>query len=108
MRAKVNRVPSNDATAAGWRIQLMVRLGREVQELPAEVLFSDMELCVLATFAHSRSLAPPRTLVKRSNCSVASAGGLDVDVPPRRTAPVARLYSTRGHDLAFELRDKYG
>ena len=42
-----------------WRIQLMVRLGREVPELPAEVLFSDIELRVLATFARSRSLAPP-------------------------------------------------
>ena len=28
----------------GWRIQLMVRLGREVPEMPAELLFSDVEL----------------------------------------------------------------
>ena len=45
-----------------WRIQLMVRLGREVPELPAEVLFSDIELRVLATFARSRNLAPPQHL----------------------------------------------
>ena len=41
-----------------WRIQLMVRLGREVPELPAELLFSDVELRVLATFARSRNLDP--------------------------------------------------
>ena len=41
----------------GWRIQLMVRLGREVPELPGELLFSDTELRVLATFARSRHLS---------------------------------------------------
>ena len=45
-----------------WRIQLMLRLGRETPELPPELLFSDIELRVLATFAHSRKLAPPRQL----------------------------------------------
>ena len=44
----------------GWRIQLMVRLGREVPELPSELLFSDGELRVLATFARWRNLAPPQ------------------------------------------------
>ena len=46
----------------GWRIQLMVRLGREVPELPSELLFSDGELRVLATFARSRELPPPERL----------------------------------------------
>ena len=35
----------------GWRIQLMVQLGREVPELPGDLLFSDGELRVLATGA---------------------------------------------------------
>ena len=43
----------------GWRIQLMVRLGREVPELPSELLFSDGELRVLAAFARSRELPAP-------------------------------------------------
>jgi hypothetical protein len=34
-----------------WRIMLMTLLGRETPELPAEVLFSDIELRVLRTFA---------------------------------------------------------
>ena len=42
-----------------WRIQLMVQLGREVPDLPGDLLFSDGELRVLATFARSRKLPPP-------------------------------------------------
>ena len=42
-----------------WRIQLMVRLGREVPELPSELLFSDGELRVLATFAPLAQAAAP-------------------------------------------------
>ena len=45
-----------------WRIQLMLRLGREVPELPAELLFSDTELRVLAVFARSRKLPTPQYL----------------------------------------------
>ena len=93
-----------------WRIQLMVRLGREVPELPAEVLFSDIELRVLTTFARSRNLAPPRHLgeagrVARSPRRVARA----------HTRP-SRVRSSLWHGytqlaamtFAFELRDEYG
>jgi hypothetical protein len=37
-----------------WRVMLMTLLGREVPELPAEVLFSDVELKMLDAFAKSR------------------------------------------------------
>ena len=46
----------------GWRIQLMVQLGREVPDLLGDLLFSDGELRVLATFARSRKLPPPARL----------------------------------------------
>ena len=46
----------------GWRIQLMVQLGRETPELPGDLLFSDGELRVLATFARSRTLPAPTRL----------------------------------------------
>ena len=46
----------------GWRIQLMVRLGRELPDLPAELLFSDIELRVLTVFATSRQRPPPARL----------------------------------------------
>ena len=44
----------------GWRIQLMVQLGREVPDLPGDLLFSDGELRVLATFARSAAAGAPR------------------------------------------------
>jgi len=37
-----------------WRILLMTRLGREVPGLPAEVLFSDLEIKVLSAYAKKK------------------------------------------------------
>ena len=42
------------SAAIGWRLHLMVLLGRETPELPAETLFSDVELRVLHDFAQGR------------------------------------------------------
>jgi uncharacterized protein DUF4338/transposase-like protein len=42
-----------------WRIMLMTLLGRETPELPAEVLFSDLELRVLRTYAKKNGCQPP-------------------------------------------------
>ena len=41
-----------------WRIMLMTLLGREVPELPAEVLFSDLEIEVLKAYSKKKSLLP--------------------------------------------------
>ncbi len=40
-----------------WRIMLMTLLGRETPELPAEILFSDLELKVLGAYAKKKTLA---------------------------------------------------
>ena len=46
-----------------WRVMLMTLLGREIPELPAEVLFTDTEIEVLTAFAKSRrDLKPPKQL----------------------------------------------
>jgi hypothetical protein len=45
-----------------WRIMLMTLLGRETPDLPAEVLFSDIELQVLRAYAKKKGLKPPSTL----------------------------------------------
>jgi hypothetical protein len=48
----------------GWRIMLMTLLGREVPQLPAEVLFSDLELEVLDAYAKKKphtALSPRRS-----------------------------------------------
>ena len=43
-----------------WRIMLMTLLGRECPELPAEVLFSDIEIEVLSAHAVKKTLTHPR------------------------------------------------
>jgi hypothetical protein len=45
-----------------WRIHLMTLLGREVPELPMELLFSDLEIEVLRRFCQSRKLPEPTNL----------------------------------------------
>lgn len=48
-----------------WRILLMTLLGREGPELPADVLFSDLELEVLHAYAKTRrDLKPPTNLMQ--------------------------------------------
>lgn len=45
-----------------WRIMVMTLLGREVPELPAEVMFSDIEIRVLSAWAKTVSAKPPTSL----------------------------------------------
>jgi hypothetical protein len=45
-----------------WRIMLMTLLGRECPELPAEVLFSDLEIEVLEAYAKKNRIAQPTRL----------------------------------------------
>jgi len=45
-----------------WRVMLMTLLGREVPELPAEILFSDIELRVIGDLAQSRRRERPTEL----------------------------------------------
>ena len=93
----------------GWRIQLMVQLGREVPDLPGDLLFSDAELRVLATFARSRALPPPTRLGDAVGL-VARLGGW---LGRQRDPPGAQLMWHGYTQLvamafAFELRDEYG
>lgn len=37
-----------------WRVMLMTLLGRQAPDLPAEVLFADMEVRALAAYARKR------------------------------------------------------
>jgi len=42
-----------------WRVMLMTLLGREVPELPAELLFTDIELRVLGDYLNRKRDPPP-------------------------------------------------
>ena len=93
----------------GWRIQLMVQLGREVPDLPGDLLFSDGELRVLATFARSRKLPPPARL----GDAVGLVGRLGGWLGRRRDPPGAQSMWHGYTQLvamafAFELRDEFG
>jgi len=57
-----------------WRIMLMCLLGREVPGLPAEIIFSSVELEVLEAYASKKKLTTPRTIFDAINL-VASIGG---------------------------------
>ena len=57
-----------------WRIMLMTLLGRECPELPAEVLFSDIEIEVLSADAVKKNIDPPTQLGQAVRL-VASLGG---------------------------------
>ena len=58
-----------------WRIMLMTLLGRETPDLPAEVLFSDIELQVLEAFANTRKDLKPPTRLHEAVLVVAKLGG---------------------------------
>ena len=93
----------------GWRIQLMVQLGREVPDLPGDLLFSDGELRVLATFARSRKLPPPARL----GDAVGLVGRLGGWLGRPREPPGAQLLwygyiQLVAMTFAFELQDQFG
>lgn len=67
-----------------WRIMLMTLLGRETPELPAEILFSEVELRTLRAYAKKKGLKPP-TLLGEAVRMVAKIGGYlgrNNDPPP--------------------------
>jgi hypothetical protein len=68
----------------GWRIMLMTLLGREQPQLPAEVLFSDVELRVLRLFARAKDLPPPTDLGNAVRLTAKLGGyiGRKSDPPP--------------------------
>ena len=93
----------------GWRIQLMVRLGRELPELPAELLFSDPELRVLAVFAKSRQRPPPGRLAEAVELVARLGGWLGRSREPPGAQLMWHGYSQlAAMTFAFELRDEYG
>lgn len=58
---RLERAITIDAVLA-WRIMLMTLLGRESPSLPAEILFSELEIDVLTIYAQKKKLPAPDTL----------------------------------------------
>ena len=67
-----------------WRIMLMTLLGRECPDLPAEVLFSDLEIEVLTAYAEKKRFPVPTRLGDAVRLTARIGGYLDrpSDPPP--------------------------
>src|SRR5690606_28021170 len=57
-----------------WRLHLMTLLGREMPELPIELLFDDLEIRVLAIVSKQKGWTPPGNLGE-AVITVARIGG---------------------------------
>jgi len=91
-----------------WRIMLMTLLGREVPELPAELLFSDLELKVLSAFARRTRRAPPIALGAAVKLVAMIGGYLDRkhDPPPGHKLVWEGYTTLAGMCIGYELRQE--
>jgi hypothetical protein len=90
-----------------WRIMVMTLLGRESPELPAEVLFSDLDIRVLKAFARQRKLEGPST-VGLAVGLVARLGGYLArgnDPPPGHEVMWRGFTLLQGMSLGFALNE---
>ena len=70
---RIERAVTINAVIA-WRLTAMTLLGRDTPELPADILFSDIEIIALEDFAKDRKLPPPDNL-GRAMLTMAMLGG---------------------------------
>jgi len=90
-----------------WRIMLMTLLGRETPGLPAEVLFSDVELKTLRAYAKKKRLTPPESLGEAVRL-VAKIGGYlgrNNDPPPGHQLIWQGYTALQFMSLGFALGD---
>ena len=91
-----------------WRIMLMTLLGREDPDLPAQLLFSDLEIRVLGAFAASRRYPPPEDL-GAAVLVLARLGGYLArkhDPPPGHQLLWQGYVTLYGMCLGFALREE--
>jgi hypothetical protein len=92
-----------------WRVMLMTLLGREVPQLPPEMLFSELEITVLGAFAQSRGLAVPDTLGD-AVVMLARIGGYlarNHDPPPGHQLMWQGYITLSAMAVGFALRDQF-
>ena len=70
---RIERAVTINAVIA-WRLMALTLLGRETPELPADCLFSEIEILALSAFARERGLAQPDNL-GRAVRTMAMLGG---------------------------------
>jgi hypothetical protein len=91
-----------------WRIMLMTLLGRQTPGLPAEVLFSDVELQTLKAYAQKKRLKPPESLGEAVRLVARIGGylGRNNDPPPGHQLIWQGYTALRLISLGFALSDK--
>ena len=90
-----------------WRIMLMTLLGRETPELPADLLFSDLELKVIEAYANTRKDLPAPTSLANAIFVVAKLGGYlgrKKDPPPGHQLMWQGYIQLRAMCIGFSLR----
>ena len=90
-----------------WRIMLMTLMGREHPKLPAEVLFSDIEVRTLQAYAKKKEMTPP-LLLADAVTMVAKLGGYlnrKNDPPPGHQLLWQGYREFQFMCLGFELLD---
>ena len=92
-----------------WRIMLMTLLGRETPELPADILFSDIELRVLNAYAATRKIPSPKNLDEAVRLVARIGGYLNRknDPPPGHQLIWEGYTSFRSMCLGFMLRERH-
>ncbi len=90
-----------------WRIMLMTLSGRETPALPAEVLFSDIELRTLRAYSKKNGLKPPELLGEavRMVAKIGGYLGRNNDPPPGHQLIWHGYRELQFMCLGFALRD---
>jgi hypothetical protein len=90
-----------------WRIMVMTLLGREMPNLPAEVLFSDVELRTLHAYAKKKRMKPPLLLpdAVRLIATIGGYLGRKSDPPPGHQLIWQGYATLQFMCFGFTLRD---
>lgn len=93
-----------------WRVMLMTLLGREIPDLPTELLFTDPELRVLTDVARSRGRSPPADLGEAVIAAAMLGGYLNRnhDPPPGHQLMWQGVTRLAAMAQAYQLRDEFG
>ena len=79
-----------------WRIMLMTLLGRQISELPAEILFTDIEIDVLTAYAKKKA---PALVPGRLNDAVRLVARLGGYIERGKQPPPGHQIIWRGYAL---------
>jgi hypothetical protein len=81
-----------------WRIMLMTLMGRQMPGMPAELVFSDIEIRTLQAYAKKKKLKSPTTVGEAVQLVAAIGGHVErKNAPPPGHQVLWRGYSKLGH-----------